>query len=134
HTVTAGPDAAAEIVELTGGGADVSVDALGSAATTIPAILSLRARGRHLRLGASNHQDDGQISIPVDMFTFRELSFVGSFGMQAARYPEMFDLIASGKVSPDRLVGDTVALEDTSDVLASMASYDTLAMPVITRF
>jgi threonine dehydrogenase-like Zn-dependent dehydrogenase len=46
----------------------------------------------------------------------------------------MFDLIASGKVSPDRLVGDTVTLEDVSDVLASMASYDTLAMPVITRF
>ena len=134
HTVTAGPDAPAEIIELTGGGAHVSVDALGSAETTIPAILSLRVRGRHLRLGVSNKQDDGQIPIPVDMFTFRELSFVGSFGMQAARYPEMFDLIASGRVSPDRLVGDTVTLEDTSDVLASMASYDTLAMPVITRF
>jgi D-arabinose 1-dehydrogenase-like Zn-dependent alcohol dehydrogenase len=134
HTVTAGPDAPAEIIELTGGGAHVSVDALGSAETTIPAILSLRVRGRHLRLGVSNKRDDGRIPIPVDMFTFRELSFVGSFGMQAARYPEMFDLIASGKVSPDRLVGDTVTLEDVSDVLASMASYDTLAMPVITRF
>ena len=134
HTVTAGPDAVAEIVELTGGGAHVSVDALGATETAIPAILSLRTRGRHLRLGVSNKKDDGQITIPVDLFTFRELSFIGSFGMQAARYPEMLDLVESGKVSPDRLVGDTVALEDTSRVLASMASYDTLAMPVITRF
>jgi len=134
HTVTAGPDAAEEIVELTGGGAHVSVDALGSAATAIPAILSLRTRGRHLRLGASNQAENGQISIPVDMFVFQELSFVGSFGMQAARYPEMFELIGSGKLNPERLVGETVTLEDTSDVLASMASYDTVAMPVITRF
>ncbi|MFW6089727.1 MAG: hypothetical protein ACODAB_08235 [Gemmatimonadota bacterium] len=43
-------------------------------------------------------------------------------------------LIASGKLSPERLVGDTIGLEDTNDVLASMASYDTVAMPVITRF
>lgn len=134
HTVTAGPDAPGEIVELTGGGAHVSVDALGSATTTIPALLSLRTRGRHLRLGVSNKDDNGEISIPVDMFTFRELSFIGSFGMQAARYPEMFELIGSGKLNPERLVGDTVGLDDVTDVLASMASYDTVAMPVITRF
>lgn len=133
HTVVAGPDAAQEVVDLTGGGAHVTVDALGSAETAIPAILSLRARGRHLRLGASNHTDRGQISIPVDVILFRELSLIGSFGMQAARYPEMLERIESGRLHPDRLVGDTVALEDTSEVLASMSGYDTLAMPVITR-
>jgi len=134
HTVTAGPDAPAEIVELTGGGAHVSVDALGSAETAIPAILSLRTRGRHLRLGVSNKQDFGQIGIPVDMLTFREWTIVGSFGMQAARYPEMLALVESGRVNPGLLVGDTVGLEDTSAVLASMRDYETLAMPVITDF
>ena len=53
--------------------------------------------------------------------------------MQAARYPEMFDLVESGKVNPGLLVGDTVDLEDTSDVLASMSTYETIAMPVITQ-
>jgi D-arabinose 1-dehydrogenase-like Zn-dependent alcohol dehydrogenase len=37
HTVTAGPDAPAEITELTSGGAHVSVDALGASETAIPA-------------------------------------------------------------------------------------------------
>lgn len=134
HTVIAGPDAPAEIAELTGGGAHVSVDALGSAETAIPAILSLRPRGRHLRLGASNKKDNGEIAIPVDVLLFRELSIVGSFGMQAARYPEMLDMVESGKVSPNLLVGDTVGLEGTTDVLESMADYDTLGMPVINRF
>jgi D-arabinose 1-dehydrogenase-like Zn-dependent alcohol dehydrogenase len=112
----------------------VSVDALGAAETAIPAILSLRTRGRHLRLGASNKQDFGQIGIPVDVLVFREQTIVGSFGMQAARYPEMLALIESGKVNPGLLVGDTVDLEDTSAVLASMRDYETLAMPVITAF
>lgn len=134
HTVTAGPDAPEEIVDLTDGGAHVSVDALGSAATTIPGILSLRTRGRHLRLGASNKKEQGQINIPVDVFTFRELSFVGSFGMQAARYPEMLGMVESGKLNPGLMVGDTVDLEATSDIIASMADYDTVAMSVITEF
>jgi hypothetical protein len=37
-------------------------------------------------------------------------------------------------VNPSLLVGDTVALEDTSRVIESMASYDTVAMPVINHF
>lgn len=132
HTITAGPDAADEIVELTAGGVHVSVDALGAAETAIPAIMSLRTRGRHLRLGGSNKKEQGQISLPVDAILFRELSVVGSFGMQAARMPDMLGMVESGKLNPDLLVGNTVALEDAGDVLASMTGYDTLAMSVIT--
>ena len=134
HTVTAGPTAVEEVVELTGGGAHVSVDALGAKETAIPAILSLRTRGRHLRLGASNAADAGEIPIPVDVVLFRELTIVGSFGMQASRYPEMLEMVSAGRVSPDRLVGDTVALEDASDVLATMDDYGTRGMAVIDRF
>jgi D-arabinose 1-dehydrogenase-like Zn-dependent alcohol dehydrogenase len=134
HTVVAGPDAAAEVVSLTDGGAHVSIDALGSRDTMLPALMSLRTRGRHLRLGISNKTEQGEVPIPVDVLVFRELTIVGSWGMQAARYPEMLDLIATGKVNPSLLVGETVALEDTSRVIESMVSYDTVAMPVITRF
>lgn len=82
HVVTAGPNTVDEIVELTSGGAHVSVDALGAAETAVPAIMSLRTGGRHLRLGASNKKDQGHISLPVDVILFRELSLIGSFGMQ----------------------------------------------------
>lgn len=134
YTVTAGPDAAAEIVEITGGGAHVSVDALGSAATALPGILSLRARGRHLRLGVSNKQEQGQINMPVDVITFRELSIIGSFGMQAARFPEMLRMVEAGKLRPELLLNETVALEDTGAVIASMSGYETLGMSVVTSF
>jgi D-arabinose 1-dehydrogenase-like Zn-dependent alcohol dehydrogenase len=134
HTVTAGPDAPAEVIEITGGGAHVSVDALGAAETALPALFSLRARGRHLRLGVSNKKDQGQIDIPVDLIAFRELCVVGSFGMQAARYPEMLRMVESRKLSPQEMVGDRGALEEAGDVLASMAGYETVAMSVITSF
>lgn len=134
HTVTAGPEAAQEVIDLTQGGAHVSIDALGAAETAIPALMSLRTRGRHLRLGASNQTDRGQISLPVDVILFRELSVIGSFGMQAPRYPEMLRLVESGKLHPGVMVGDTVALEQAGDVLASMTGYDTVGMSVVTEF
>lgn len=132
HTLTAGADNPAQIAELTGGGAHVSVDALGAAETAIPALLSTRAGGRNLRLGVSNKRDNGQVSLPVDVITFREINVMGSFGMQAARFPDMLRMIETGKLAPGRLVGDTIALEQAGDVLASMTSYDTVAMSVIT--
>jgi len=134
HTVVAGPDAAAAVVELTGGGAHVSIDALGSRDTMLPALMSLRTRGRLLRLGISNKAEQGEVPIPVDVVVFRELAIIGSWGMQAARYPEMFELIAAGKLNPSLLVGNTVALEDTSGVIESMASSGPFAMSVINRF
>jgi alcohol dehydrogenase len=54
--------------------------------------------------------------------------------MQAARYPEMLGMVESGKLSPDLLVGETVALEQTGEILASMGDFETLGMPVITEF
>ena len=86
------------------------------------------------RYDAYNAKDQGQISIPVDIILFRELNFVGSFGMQAARFPEMLEMVKSKRLNPDLLVGKTVTLDDASDVLASLGSYDTMAMSVITSF
>lgn len=134
HTVIAGDDAPAQIQEITGGGAHVSIDALGSAATTLPAILSLRPRGRHLRLGVSNQHEQGKIEIPVDMLTFLELRMIGSFGMQAARFPEMLRMVEAGRLHPELLLSETVTLEEADSVLHAMSDYDTVGMSVITEF
>lgn len=123
HTVNASDGNAAEqVIELTTGGAHVSVEALGDADTVLPAILSLRTRGRHLRLGTSSQSQGGTIALPVDVFVFRELQFVGSFGMQAARYPEMLRMVESGKLHPGKLVTGTVPIEQAGIVLERMSS------------
>jgi alcohol dehydrogenase len=51
-TVDAGAsDPAAAIAEITGGGAHVSVDALGSPGTAACSVRCLRRRGRHVQVG-----------------------------------------------------------------------------------
>ena len=134
HTVKAGDGAAEQIVELTGGGAHVSVDALGIEATTLPAIAALRTRGRHVRIGMSGKEEKGQITLPVDVFVARELVFMGSFGMQAQRYPEMLRMVGAGQLHPEKLVEQRVSVEKASDVLESMSTFGTVGVAVINEF
>jgi len=131
HTVTAGDDAVGEIQELTGGGVHVSLECLGTTATWMPSIMSLRRRGRLVRLGMSGREEEGILPIPADMIVGMELEIVGSMGMQARCYPEMLRMVASGAINPGSLVKEEVVLEDVSGVLERMTDYDTLGYSVI---
>jgi D-arabinose 1-dehydrogenase-like Zn-dependent alcohol dehydrogenase len=134
-TVNAASDKVAEqVVEVTGGGAHVSVDALGDAATTIPALYCLRTRGRHLRLGTSSKAQGGHINVPMDLLLFRELEIIGSLGMQPARYPAMLRMIEAGRLRPGRLVKGTVPIEGATDVLASMSESGPIGTHVINQW
>ncbi len=133
-TVTAGDDAVAQIVELTKGGAHVSIDALGDAPTVLPSLYCLRTRGRHLRLGVSSKEQGGVIPIPVDLFVFKELQLIGSLGMQAARYPAMLSMVESGKLHPGKLITGTVKIEEASGVLEQMGAFTGIGMTVITQW
>jgi D-arabinose 1-dehydrogenase-like Zn-dependent alcohol dehydrogenase len=134
-TVNASDGKAAKAVhELTGGGAHVAVDALGIEATCTAAIRSLRAGGRQLQIGMTSGAERGKIALPIDLIVGKELSLVGSYGMQVPRYASMLAMIETGKLKPLSLVSRTIALEETGDVLASMDDYATLGIPVIDRY
>jgi D-arabinose 1-dehydrogenase-like Zn-dependent alcohol dehydrogenase len=134
-TINASTDnVAGQVVELTAGGAHVSVDALGDEQTAIPALYSLRTRGRHLRLGTSSKKQGGHIPVPVDLILFKELEIIGSLGMQAARYPAMLRMVESGKIQPGKLVQGTVRIEEAGDVLASMGGSSPSGTRVINRW
>lgn len=136
-TVNASVDDPVKAVkDLTRGGADMSIDALGSAATAIPAIKSLRKGRRHVQIGLTTKSETntGEISLPVDTMTFKEISFIGSLGCPPASYAGMLGLIAEGRLEPKRLVTKTVSIDDTSDVLASMSEYGTMGFQVITSW
>jgi|TARA_B110000495_G_C22927264_1_gene541964 D-arabinose 1-dehydrogenase-like Zn-dependent alcohol dehydrogenase len=131
HAVTAGDDAVGEIQEITGGGAHVSLECLGTAATWMPSIMSLRRRGRLVRMGMTGREEEGILPIPADMIVGMELEIVGSMGMQARCYPEMLRMVASGAINPGSLVKEEVSLEKTSGVLERMTDFDTLGYSVI---
>jgi threonine dehydrogenase-like Zn-dependent dehydrogenase len=127
-------DAAAAVREITKGGAQVAIDALGIQATCVAAIHSLRARGRHLQIGLTGRAEQGEVALPIDLIVAKELTVVGSHGMQVPRYASMLAMIATGKLDPRSLVSRTIALEETAEVLAAMDHYATLGVPVIDRY
>jgi alcohol dehydrogenase, propanol-preferring len=133
-TFTAGDDAVAGIRELTGGGAHMSVDALGSSATAIPGILSLRKGGRHLHLGGTGKEDKGIIGIPADAMLFQELSFLGSMGCPTTSYPGLLSMVASGALKPERLVESSVDVGDVNGILNRMSDFQTTGFNVITSW
>ena len=58
--------------------------------------------------------------IPMDLVVGNELTICGSHGMAARDYPAMLDLVTSGALRPDRLLGREIALEDAGAALAAM--------------
>ena len=107
------------ILEATGGGAHVCVDALGSASTATAGILGLRRRGRHVQVGLML-AENAATPLPWGAIISRELELVGRHGMAAADYPGLLAMISSGQLSPGALVGRIVGLEQAGVELQAM--------------
>ena len=114
HAIAA-TGAVERIADLTGGGAHVSIDAVGSADTSVAAVRSLRRRGRHVQIGLL--AAGGLPVLPLDRILAWELDMLGSHGMSAADYPGMLELVARGAVHPEQLVAEAVSLEDGARLL-----------------
>ena len=108
---TAARDVPAAVVELTGGGAHVSLDALGAAVTCTNSIRSLRPRGRHVQVGLLPPAQ-GRPEVPMERVIGLELQVLGSHGMAAHAYPELLGLIAAGRLDPRPLITRRLALDD----------------------
>ena len=134
ETVVAGDTAWQTVKEITGGGADLALEAVGIPETTLPAILTLKKGGRMVQLGITGREQAGMMALPVDAIVLQELTFIGSWGCPATSYPGMLSLVASGKLNPTRLVHRHVAVEEASAVLQSMGQYDTQGFNVINKW
>ncbi|GEJ58522.1 zinc-dependent alcohol dehydrogenase family protein [Anaeromyxobacter diazotrophicus] len=127
------PDVARAIQELTGGGAHVSIDALGHPTTCFNSVRSLRKRGRHVQVGLmlAGHRHP---PIPMDEVIAKELRLLGSHGMQAHAYPDMLGMIQRGALDPRRLIGRRVALAESIEALQRMDEFAGVGVTVIDRF
>ena len=124
-------DAPAAIPDLTGGGAHVSLDALGAAMTCQNSIRCLRPRGRHVQVGLLPPAQ-GRPAVPMDLVVARELQVLGSHGMAAHTYPELLGLITAGRLRPQTLVTRELALDEAGAALAAVGRAPGIA--VVTRF
>lgn len=121
------------IMDITDGGAHISLDALGHPEILMNSISSLRKRGKHIQVGimeAGRHLS----AIPIDKIIGRELEIIGSHGMQAYRYTEMLEMIRVGKLDPQSLIGNTISLDDSVAELSEMNTFKISGVTVIDRF
>nr|WP_321526296.1 zinc-dependent alcohol dehydrogenase family protein [uncultured Cohaesibacter sp.] len=121
------------VMEISRGGAHVSLDALGNPVTCFNSIQNLRRRGRHVQIGLML-ADHATPRIPMAKVIGHELEILGSHGMQAHRYGAMLDMVQSGKLDPARLVGDRISLAEAPAALMNMDSFQSVGATVITRF
>lgn len=121
-------DVVAQVLDLTEGGADLSLDALGSEQTCANSIRCLRARGRHVQVGLLP-QDP---VVPLGRALALELELIGSHGLAAHSYPELLALVTSGRLQPERLITQQVELGDAGRALAEVGREPGIA--VVTSF
>lgn len=122
------------IRDQTGGGAQVSLDALGVTETFHNSIRGLARLGRHVQIGMplGRHAEP---SLPLlELVYARQIAIMGTRGIAAGRFPALFAMIASGRLDPARLVTKTIALEDAGAALAAMDGYAGSGITVIDRF
>jgi D-arabinose 1-dehydrogenase-like Zn-dependent alcohol dehydrogenase len=119
-------DPVAVVGEITGGGAHVSIDALGSPAIAANSVRCLRRRGRHVQVGLLLGRR-ATPPMPMDLVIARELEIYGSHGMAARDYPAMMAMITDGRLPLGALTGRVIGLGDVGQALAAMDGPGTAA-------
>ena len=126
-------DVVQDIIDLTEGGAHVSIDALGSPVTCFNSIANLRKRGKHIQVGLMV-ADHRYPAVPMDKVIANELEILGSHGMQAHQYPALLSMIRAGKLFPEKLIRKTISVEESLDELVNMDSFSGTGITVINKF
>ena len=108
------PPSAAAVLELTNGGAHLSLDALGSQETALASIACLRPRGRHVQVGLLPGEP---FPVPLGRVLALELEVLGSHGMAAHGYPDLLAAITAGRLEPARLVTRVLSLDEAAEAL-----------------
>ena len=127
------PNVVKAVKEITSGGAHMSIDALGHPTTSYNSISNLRRRGRHVQVGLMLGEHS-KPQIPMAKVIAFELEIRGSHGMQAFRYQAMMDMIRTGKLHPELLVGKRISLDEAPQALMAMGGFEGIGIGVVDRF
>jgi D-arabinose 1-dehydrogenase-like Zn-dependent alcohol dehydrogenase len=119
--------AGTDVRRATGGGAQLSLDAIGSEASCAASVAGLRKRGRHVQIGLLPEPP----RVPMDLVIGRELELLGSHGMAAHAYPEMLALVGAGRLAPERLITTRIGLDATPAALAAMSDGSPTAVTIV---
>jgi alcohol dehydrogenase len=125
-------DAAEAIREITGGGAQVSLEALGIEKTTNASVECLATLGRHVHVGLP--AGTGRMEINMRAIYSKQLAFFGTRGMPSWKYPSLLGMIERGEVDLSPMVAREIPLSVASAELRAMNGPTSPGTAVITDF
>ncbi len=126
-------DVATAIRDATGGGAHVSIDALGITATFHNSIRGLRKMGRHVQIGQPL---EAHATPPIPLLETvyaRQIAILGTRGIGASRFASLLGMIAAGRIDPARMITRRIGLGEAGAALAAMNGYAGVGVTVIDR-
>jgi len=100
-----------EIRKLTDGGVDVAFEVIGTPKTIDLAFNLIRKGGRLVVIGFSHDP----VPINAGKLMFYELEVMGSLGCGAGEYPEIVQLVESGRITLEPIVSGTIPLDAIND-------------------
>ncbi len=115
-------------------GVDVAVDSLGNRVTCLGALNSLGKRGRLVQIGITRNGPEGDIPIPINAIVHGEKSIRGSLGMPIHEFKHMLSVVASGKLTPGKMLTGEVCLSDVVPIFKRMDNNDVVGSYVVTDF
>ncbi|MEL7278753.1 MAG: zinc-dependent alcohol dehydrogenase family protein [Pseudomonadota bacterium] len=131
-TLLVGDDDVGETVrEMTGGGAHVSIEALGRNATFHNSLASLRKLGRHVQIGMPTGDHATPVLPLLALVYSRQLTLHGTRGIAPHRFAALFEMIIAGRLDPARLVTQTIPLSGVETALRAMDRFQGSGVTVV---
>ncbi len=111
-----------QIRTLTGGGADISIEAIGNPKTIVLASNAVKPGGCHCQVGYTHHD----VPINAGRLMFRETEIKGSLGCRPVDYPKIIEMVRVGKIQLYPVVTHKFKLEDINDAFELMRKGESL--------
>jgi alcohol dehydrogenase, propanol-preferring len=93
-------EVARTVRKLTGGGADIAIEAIGNPSTIQDAFSTLHPGGRLVVVGYTDHE----VALSAGRIMYREMEIRGSLGCRPVDYPRVIELVRAGRIQVSPLV------------------------------
>jgi propanol-preferring alcohol dehydrogenase len=113
-----------EIRNMTGGGADIAIEAIGRSQTIEAAFGTLRKGGRLVVVGYASEE----IKLSAAKIMYFEMEIRGSLGCRPVDYPRLIELCRIGKIRVKELVTQKFRLEQINDAFDLLRKHDENAL------
>jgi alcohol dehydrogenase len=132
HAIAAGPDAVAELREITGGGARTAIETVGSAAVLADAYAATARGGTTVTVGLPDPAQ--MLSIPAVSLVAEERDLRGSYlgsSVPARDIPRFIEAYRAGRLPVERLLSHRIVLDEINEGFDRLAAGEAVRQAVV---